>query len=194
VRGFVVPVAFSCLWALAAPANLLAELVTNQWFEFSFTTTGVEARGCFPADPADSALDCIPSSAGNTLLAPAPPWVFTVQPPFATLIVTDAFLHGDAFVVFDNDAEPIFLTPVVPVDGNGCGDNPVTCLADPNASHATFELTPGSHSITITPYAIGDAGAAYFEVVPAPEPCEWPGLVISGIVACAALRRRLRST
>ena len=57
---------------LVAPTVLLADLVTNQWYEFSFTAAGVQAQGCFPADMSATALDCIPSSAGNTVFAKAP--------------------------------------------------------------------------------------------------------------------------
>jgi hypothetical protein len=140
---------------------------TGIWYEFSFTDVGVQARGCFPADTDATALDCIPSSAGNSVFAPAPAWTFTLKVA-APLIVTDAFLHGDSFDVQDNGAL-IFSTPNVATDGNGCGSNPVTCLADPLTSHKIFLLGAGPHSITIFPNAITDAGAAYFEIAPEPS-------------------------
>jgi hypothetical protein len=139
------------------------------WYEFSFFDVGTQARGCFPADPDNTALDCIPSSGTPTVFAPAPAWTFTVTTSYATLIVTDAFLHGDVFDVFDGGGL-IFSTSSVPVDGTGCGDDPVPCLNDPSASHGIFHLGPGAHSITVTPTQIYDGGAGYFNVSEAPEP------------------------
>lgn len=178
---------------LASPASLLADSVlqSNQWYEFSFTDVGVQARGCFPADSSASALDCLPSAAHNSLFAPAPAWDFTISAATGTLIVTDAFLYGDAFDVFDGGAL-LFSTPSVPDTGDGCGDNPVPCLADPNASHGSIVLGPGLHSITITPHEVGDAGAAYFEVVETPEPSELvPLLLLSALALWTRSRKRL---
>jgi hypothetical protein len=147
---------------LAAFGLFLIRIITadGSWYEFSFFDTTDEARGCYPTDPDPNALDCLPSSADNSVFVPAPSWDFTVQLP-ALITVTDAFLHGDSFDIFDGGGVPIFSTPVVTFDGDGCGDNPVNCLADPDASHASFLLGPEAHFITITPNAIGDAGAAY---------------------------------
>jgi hypothetical protein len=164
-----------------------AAINTGTWNEFSFTDVGVQARGCFPADMDATALDCIPSSAGNSVFAPAPPWTFTLKVA-APLIVTDAFLHGDSFDIKDNGAL-IFSTPNVATDGNGCGDNPVTCLADPRASHGSFFLAAGPHSITIFPNAIADAGAAYFEIAPEPSSL----MLLMGALAAFGLMSRIRA-
>ena len=102
------------------------------------------------------------------------------------LTVTDAFQHGDSFDVFDafapDPSVPILSTLIVPVDGGGCGDNPVECLMDPFASHGSILLEAGSHSLTIVPTAIGDAGAAYFIVVPEPESLLLLGTCLAGLL------------
>jgi hypothetical protein len=164
------------------------------WYEFSFTDVGVEARGCFPEDLDPSALDCVPSSASNSRFAPAPPWTFTLTAP-ARITVTDAFLHGDSFDVFDSfnggPAQLIFSTPLVTADGAGCGDNPEVCVRDIFASHARFLLDAGRHAITIRPTAIADAGAAYFFIVPEPGSASLAG--IAGAIGFFLARmRRMR--
>lgn len=160
------------------------------WNEFSFTSVGVMARGCYPADPSPSALDCLPSPAGNSVFAPAPFWSFTLDGK-GVITVTDAFLHGDAFDVFNGCCSLLFFTPPVAANGEGCGANPEVCLKDPLASHASFPLDPGSYSISIFPYATADAGAAYFRVTPILEPAEWPALV-TGLALLGAARKRWR--
>ena len=177
--------------AAAPPAALGDSIELGIWNEFSFTSVGVLAQGCYPADPSPTALDCLPSSAGNSVFAPAPFWMFTLDSK-GLLTVTDAFLHGDAFDVFNGCCALLFLTPAVAADGNGCGDNPQVCLGDPNASHTIFPLDPGSYSISIFPYAIADAGAAYFRVTQLPEPCEWQ-LVSLGLAVLSAARWRRRN-
>lgn len=177
---------------LASSPLIFADAINadGSWYEFSFIDTTDQARGCFPADMDPNALNCLPSSAGNSVFAPAPSWTFTVLKAFATITVTDAFLHGDSFDVFDGGVPvPFFSTPMVANDGNGCGDNPVDCLADPNSSHASAVLGPGLHSITITPNAIGDAGAAYFRIVQAPEPATWMG-ALSALILLAFRRKQ----
>jgi|SRR5579863_1344308 len=188
--GLQMRAALVLLMLFPAAAYSESLLATNQWYEFSFTSAGVEALGCYPVDMSPDALNCIASSAGNSVFAPTPSWDFALDSP-AILTVTDAFLHGDSFDVY-NDDELLFSTPNVAADGNGCGSNPVMCLDDMASSHASFTLDPGDYSITIFPDAIGDAGAAYFEVV-TPEPDLWPVLLLCGFVLCApAVRKRLR--
>jgi hypothetical protein len=77
------------------------------------------------------------------------------------LTVTDAFDFGDRFEAFDSGVS-LGQTSAVPI-GDSCGSNPVACLA--SASHATFALGAGAHSLTITPTASPfGGGAAYFQV------------------------------
>ena len=165
------------VFLLAQSAALKAGAIPlNRWMEFSFYDVGVQARGCFPADPADSALDCFGSSANNSMFAGAPSWTFTSASAIL-LTLTDAFLYGDSFNLYDHGSL-VGATPSVSNNGLGCGDNPAVCSADPLASHRTFLLSPGSHSIDIVASATADAGAAYFRAdlargVSAPEPATW---------------------
>ena len=151
-----------------APANAaikpaaVAIAPGGPWNEFSFGTAGNFAKGCAPADPAGAG--CAPSSAGNSQFVGAPPWNFVAPSDGATLTVTDAFLKGDTFEVFDN-GNLIGSTSAVATDQTSCGSDPVPCLADPTVSHALFNLGPGAHSITIKALASPfQSGAAYFRV------------------------------
>jgi hypothetical protein len=168
---------------------------TPPWYEFSFTGAGIMARGGFPVDPLGGSV--VPSSAGNSQFAPAPPWTFTAGPTGVDFTVTDAFLYGDSFNVLDFGTS-IGHTPPVAATGGGAADNPDVALADPLYSHATFHLDPGAHSITIiTDVSPFGSGAAYFRAVTAapsgvvPEP---GSALLFGVAALAvggyAWRRR----
>ena len=147
--------------AKAAPAAV-AISPGGAWNEFSFGVAGVFAKGCAPADPAGAG--CVPSSAGNSQFVGAPPWKFVAPSDGATLTVTDAFLKGDTFEVYDN-GNLIGSTSAVATDTAGCGSDPVPCLVDPSVSHAVFNLGPGAHSITIKALASPfQSGAANFRV------------------------------
>jgi len=134
-------------------------VVDGMWYEWA-QVSGV-VSGCSPADPAGPV--CTPSSGSNSVFADAPPWTFTAPADGVTLSVTDAFSNGDRFEVFDFGSS-IGLTSVPSTSGI-CGDDPVPCMADPNASSSTFSLGPGPHAITIgmVDNPIG-SGAAYFRV------------------------------
>ena len=127
--------------------------VGGPWQEFAFSTVGVDAVACG---------DCVPSSGGNSVFAPAPPWTVTCPAAGCILTVQDAFANGDVFDVFDN-AVKIGSTSVVPASGN-CGSDPAVCAQDPASSQGVFVLAGGqSHSITIRPTASPfGSGAAYF--------------------------------
>ena len=144
--------------------------IDGPWLEWAFTGVGVPATGCFPADPAGPG--CGPSSGGNSVFLDAPPWTMTVPFGGATMTVTDAFLYGDSFDVFDNAAF-IGATPPVPTAPNptpppsffGCGSDPAVCAPDPLSSTAAFLLAAGPHSSTLTANASPFAsGAAYFRI------------------------------
>jgi hypothetical protein len=160
--------------------------INGPWYEFSFADLGNDALGCFPTDP--DGIDCIPSSSGNSLFAGAAPWTYTTQAD-TVLTVTDAFLRGGAFEVFDNGAL-IGTTPLVAATG-GCGDDPIPCLADPLVSHNSFLLGPGNHSTTIRPTALPAPGSAYFRVDAVPEPSTI-FLSAIGLPAIFALPRKQR--
>jgi len=122
----------------------------------------------------------------------APGWTFT-SPIASTLTVTDAFLAGDRFQIFDFGAS-LGLTSV-PSGSADCGDDPVPCLAAAGISKGQFILGAGSHSISITPTLSSGGGAAYLRVdsvaQQTPEPDSY--ILIGGCIAAMWLvRRRLR--
>jgi hypothetical protein len=176
----------AAIGAVGAPrAAEAAPIVTGVWYQFSFTEVGVDARGCSPADPAG--LPCTPSAGTPTSFAPEPAWTFDIGPGGGELVVTDAFLYGDSFAVF-NFGVLLGSTPLVAQDG-GCGSDPVVCAADPLASTGIFALAPGLYSLTIQPTAVVSAGAAYFTVTQqVPE----PGLLALTMLGAGAILARRR--
>ena len=173
---------------LASPA-VASSIVLGTWNEFAFTTASTPATGCDPADP--NGPFCIPSGGTPTDFVGTPPWTFN-SAGASQLTVTDAFQAGDRFQIFDFGVS-IGLTSA-PIGSANCGDDPVPCLADPNISHAVFDLVAGAHSITITPtLAPAGGGGAYFIVnaaaVGAPEPSTWL-LLGCGLVTLVYARRK----
>src|SRR5436190_1535633 len=98
--------------------------------EFAFSSPGTPATGCFPADPAGDF--CISSSGTPTDFLDAPPWTVSAPVQGVLLTVTDAFLAGDRFQVFDFGL-PLGLTSA-PFGNADCGDDPVPCLSTPGIS------------------------------------------------------------
>lgn len=148
------------------------------WYEFRFTTVGVDAvDGTFT----------VPSSGGNSQEAPAPPWTFS-SPVATSLRVVDAFMYGDAFNIYDFGSL-IGQTSLVNIGGGtGISDPELTWL-DPLFSSGTFLLAAGDHSLTIQPYQIYSSGAAYFRVDAVPEPATLL-LFGSGLIVLAGIRRK----
>ena len=140
---------------------------TGIWYEFSFLDeVGNEIRGCQPADPAGY-FGCSPSTGTPVEDAPAPAWTFECPAQGCWLTVTDAFLYGDSFAVYDNLVH-IGNTPLVDpfVDNlvDQCGSDPEDCLIDVNSSSAMFQLGPGPHSITMETVETVLQGAGYFRI------------------------------
>ena len=139
---------------LVGPLHATEITVGNaNWYEFSFSAVNVNATGCTGS--------CVPSSGGNSEYAPNPPWTFTSALP-VTLTVTDAWLEGDAFNIYDFGSL-IGATSIVSNTGNPSGtSDPAVALGIAELSHGVFLLGTGSHSLTIQPYQIVMPGAAYF--------------------------------
>lgn len=135
------------------------------WYEFKHTDIGLDSEGC--------GIECVPSTEGNSVYAPDGPWTFECPAGGCWLKVTDAFLNGDEFEIFDN-LSSIGNTTAVDENPIFCGtlDNlvwifvdPDVCFSDPEASSGMFNLGQGSHSITIQPTkTVIEAGAAFFKI------------------------------
>ena len=73
---------------------------------------------CSPADPLGPG--CTPSSGGNSLFADTPRWSINITQPGYYFLMTDAFLRGDSFSVYDG--APLTLTTPAVVSGASCGE------------------------------------------------------------------------
>jgi hypothetical protein len=94
--------------------------------------------------------------------------------------VTDAFIPGDRFEVYDNSAL-IGTTPVVATGTSSLTEDPVIAYGMSEFSHGYFELAPGRHSLELVTIAgwnpQSPSGRGYIMVqrgscpgtVPAPE-------------------------
>ena len=125
----------------------LAEVPTDgTWFCFTFFGVGSDPTTCV-VDPTAEA-----------------PWTFDCGSGSCWLSVTDAFLVGDKFEVFDDDASIGMTSDPGEPDSCDAGD-PDTCFENENFSSGQFCLGPGEHSIVIrpseSPFGGGDA---YFKV------------------------------
>src|SRR6266508_3953532 len=100
--------------AFAPIAGATPVPVGGLWQEFHFAGTGSFATACG---------SCVPSSAGNSQFAPAPPWTFNLGGP-GTLTVTDAFVRGDVFEAFDFGVS-LGTTSAVPTDAGCNSSDPV---------------------------------------------------------------------
>jgi hypothetical protein len=165
--------AFFLLATLAEAGSI----TVGPWYEFGFDPNHQPTvAGCLPDDPTG-----VPCRAGiGSLNLDTPPWTFTASSP-VTLSVTDAFLSGDSFSIFDFGAL-VGSTPVVPM-GASCGLDPNVCFADPAFSHATFGLLPGPHSLTITVQPAQILGEGFLRVQAVPEP-SYVGLLAAVLALC----------
>jgi hypothetical protein len=98
------------------------------------------------------------------------PFTFNALVP-VRLDVTDDFLKGDRFEVYDFGSS-IGLTSLVAIDNASPEVGPETAFNDPTYSSGSFLLGPGLHSITMVvvenPFG---SGRGYLRAMPAvPEP------------------------
>jgi hypothetical protein len=96
------------------------------------------------------------------------PFTFLALSP-VRLDVTDDFLKGDRFEVFDFGSS-IGMTSLV-ASGGGGEVGPEAAFNDPTYSSGSFALGPGAHSITMVavenPFG---GGRGYLRAMPVPEP------------------------
>lgn len=164
--------------AVAGPISL------GTWYEFGFDPNHTPfAAGCQPADPGG-----VPCRAGiGSVFLDAAPWTLTSSTA-VVFTITDGFLSGDFFDVFDLGLL-VGSTPSVSLFG-GCGLDPRVCVLDPSMSHASLLLPAGAHSITVFVHEAQILGEGFFIATPVPEPTTF-ALVAIGAVA---LVRRSRPT
>lgn len=183
---FVVVLLSSVVFALPVTAGSIDPYINGPWLKFFFRGPGTEAYGC---------SYCGGDSAGeNQVFLDPPPWTLDLAAP-VVLKITDAFLKGDSFEVYDFGILKL-TTPSVDLlqyYGSDCGTDPKNCYGAAGFSYGTFDLAAGPHSLTIrvadSPY---NQGAAYFRVdrtVSTPEPGSMLLLVL-GIIGIGVLRRR----
>lgn len=103
--------------------------------------------------------------AGSNTFSPRSFYICTDKTLF--LSVTNCFLQGDYFEVFDN-GQPILITdegnnfPGFPQGVNSPVNDPSTCLASLDFNHGSAVLNPGTHLLTILVGASWYTGGAGF--------------------------------
>ena len=129
-------------------------------------------------------------TAGTVLIDPlAAPWTFSGP---GNLFVTDMYIDGDQFAIFDNGVL-VGDTSAPQNDGADCGNDPLTCTSS-SWTHGTFYFGAGDHSITMQVIAEAncctDGAAAFgFDVVPEPVSFLLAGVGCLGLLALHRMRR-----
>jgi hypothetical protein len=81
--------------------------------------------------PCPWTMVCSPSPGGNSEYAPSPPWTFWAPSDGVQLTVTDVWLAGDIFEVFDFGVSLGTTSSVATGDYYSCGGDPAFCVLDP---------------------------------------------------------------
>lgn len=153
--------------ALAVPGHS-ATIIPNQWYSGLWNPSNQTLTNDF----------AYTGTLGTEVADPGPaPWTFTNSSHWM-LVVMDLGRDGDSFDVFDNGVG-IGSTSIPTDDRTQCGDDPLGCT-DPRWSQGTFNLNPGSHSITLvikTFASDSDRGNNAFMVMPGVDPVPEPGTV-----------------
>lgn len=158
------------------------------WYEYAF--------GLAPSFATEGS-GTVPSSGGNSQPAPDPAWTYFF-PSGTRLTVTDAFIEGDIFTVYDFGVAIGSTTFVANTGINSGTSDPAVALGIAGLSKGFFSLLPGAHSITIevVQNALGTtSGAAFFRVDPCP-PIPIPPTVYllgSSLVGLIGFRRRRKN-
>ena len=159
---FAVMLLFSVAVALPAAAGSIDSYINGPWLKFFFDGLGSDAYGC---------SYCGGQSEGSNrvFLDPAP-WSLNLAAP-AVLTITDIFLRGDNFNLYDFNSLILTTPPVA--SGSNCGPDPESCYGAAGVSYGTIDLAAGPHSLTIrVEDSPNGQGAAYLRVdrVSTPEP------------------------
>lgn len=161
-------------------------ITVGQWYTFGFGTTG-------SALSSSCLTTCENGIHPPSIALPSDsPWTFTL-PTGGEFIVTDAFMPGDQFSLFDHGTSiGDTSTPVIDHESS-CFNDISACLAFSEISKGTFALTAGDHAITGTviqsPF---DGGVGYFQVRAVPEPATM-SLLAASLVALGMISYRRRA-
>lgn len=167
---------FALFLALAGSLTLSARadnLAPNTWTLFYFQNAG---------DLVSSNPDSATTESTN----------FFANGP-TTINVTDGWLAGDEFTVYDNGVLLGTTSGVNP--GPGTCDDPATCFVDPIYSHGSWKVGAGQNDITLyaTVVPVEVASGAWiesFSTVPEPSTITFLG---SGLLCLAGVLRRRRA-
>ncbi len=180
--------ALAALVVAGAPSAFCDSLVANQWYAIQWN--GGIGTQVYNAPGYVGSMGTVLDDPGSAA------WTYTAPSTGAELIVTDLFIHGDQFSVF-NGSNNLGNTSTPANDGGTCGNDPVSCLNDPLSSHGYFFLVPGLSTISMSVIAEANGfsgGGAAFEIFTSsgstPEPAS-AGLFLLGAVGLLAAKRRI---